>query len=83
MILSGKTIDAIRNPKVYPLCRKPESNPRVDLGVVSIVMDDPLAHSPPANSPCANLRSINNIGATIPTVFQVGSKPVRKVIADM
>ena len=76
-------MDAKRNPNVYPLCKKPEISPRIVLGVDSIVIDDPLAHSPPANNPCANLRTINKIGAIIPALFHVGNNPVRNVIADI
>jgi hypothetical protein len=49
---------------------------------VSIVITEPLAHSPPANNPCVNLKIISNIGDSIPAVDQVGSKPVKNVTAE-
>jgi hypothetical protein len=47
-----------------------------------MVITDPLAHSPPANNPWINLKKIRSIGANMPTVCQVGSKPVAKVTIE-
>ena len=44
---------------------------------------DSLAHSPPANNPCENLKIISNMGASMPTVGQVGIKPVRNVTIEI
>ncbi len=44
-------IDAITNPKECPLRINPENNPLIFFGTVSIVITEPLAHSPPANNP--------------------------------
>jgi len=50
--------------------------------ILIVEITDPLAHSPPANSPWINLKTISNTGATIPTVCKVGSKPVTNVTVE-
>ena len=70
-------------PAAAPLDTSAAKNPRVLPGALSIASRGPAADSPPSENPCRKRRQTRMIGAAMPTVANVGVRPIAVVDAPI